>query len=74
MPIYQSATFKGFGEGQVYDYSRSGNPTRSFLQNHLAKIASAKHAFAVSSGMASLDVIFRHLKPGDEIIAGQFEN
>lgn len=29
VPIYQTATFKGMG-GQ-YDYSRSGNPTRSHL-------------------------------------------
>ena len=29
VPIYQTATFKGMG-GQ-YDYSRSGNPTRSYL-------------------------------------------
>lgn len=29
VPIYQSATFKGVG-GQ-YDYSRSGNPTRTHL-------------------------------------------
>lgn len=29
VPIYQTATFKGMG-GQ-YDYTRSGNPTRSHL-------------------------------------------
>lgn len=29
VPIYQTATFKGVG--QEYDYSRSGNPTRSHL-------------------------------------------
>lgn len=29
VPIYQSATFKGVGN--EYDYSRSGNPTRSHL-------------------------------------------
>ncbi|KZW02791.1 cystathionine beta-l [Exidia glandulosa HHB12029] len=68
VPIYQSATFKGVG-GQ-YDYSRSGNPTRSHLVHHLAKMYSARHAFAVSSGMAALDVITRLLKPGDEVIAG----
>ncbi|TIA73832.1 hypothetical protein E3P91_01209 [Wallemia ichthyophaga] len=68
VPIYQSATFKGMnGE---YDYSRSGNPTRTHLQHHLAKISSAKHAFAVSSGMAALDVIARILKPGDHVVAG----
>lgn len=68
VPIYQTATFKGMG-GQ-YDYSRSGNPTRSHLEHHIAKISNASHAFAVTSGMGALDVIFRLLKPGDEIIAG----
>ncbi|KAF9266510.1 cystathionine beta-l [Marasmius fiardii PR-910] len=68
VPIYQTATFKGVaGE---YDYSRSGNPTRSHLEHHIAKISSASYAFAVSSGMAALDVILRMLKPGDEVIAG----
>lgn len=68
VPIYQTATFKGI-DGQ-YDYSRSGNPTRSHLEHHIAKISSATHAFAVSSGMAALDIILRVLKPGDEVIAG----
>ncbi|EPQ52753.1 cystathionine beta-l [Gloeophyllum trabeum ATCC 11539] len=68
VPIYQTATFKGVaGE---YDYTRSGNPTRTHLEHHIAKISSAGHAFAVSSGMAALDVITRLLKPGDEVIAG----
>ncbi|GJE85526.1 cystathionine beta-lyase [Phanerochaete sordida] len=68
VPIYQTATFKGVG-GE-YDYSRSGNPTRTHLEHHLAKISSANHAFVVSSGMAALDVITRILKPGQEVIAG----
>ncbi|CAK7902803.1 cystathionine gamma-lyase [[Candida] anglica] len=71
-PLYQSATFKqpslsNMGE---YDYTRSGNPTRTYLQNQLAKIMKANHAFAVTSGMGCLDVITRLLKPGDEVIAG----
>ncbi|KAF7795964.1 hypothetical protein EIP86_007133 [Pleurotus ostreatoroseus] len=68
VPIYQTATFKGVG-GE-YDYSRSGNPTRTHLEHHIAKISSAQHAFTVSSGMACLDVITRILKPGCEVIAG----
>ncbi|TCD63579.1 cystathionine beta-lyase [Steccherinum ochraceum] len=68
VPIYQTATFKGVG-GE-YDYSRSGNPTRTHLEHHIAKISSAQHAFAVSSGMAALDIITRLLKPGSEVIAG----
>ncbi|WLF77454.1 homoserine O- acetyltransferase [Lodderomyces elongisporus] len=71
-PLYQSATFKqpSLSNMGAYDYTRSGNPTRTHLQTHLAKIMKAKHAFAVSSGMGCLDVITRLLKPGDEVIAG----
>ncbi|KAF1344121.1 cystathionine beta-lyase-like protein [Delphinella strobiligena] len=68
MPIYQSATFKG--EGNSYDYTRSGNPTRTHLERHLAKIMNAHRALVVSSGMAALDVITRLLKPGDEVVTG----
>jgi cystathionine beta-lyase/cystathionine gamma-synthase len=68
VPIYQTATFKGVnGE---YDYTRSGNPTRTYLEHHLAKIYSASHAFTVSSGMAALDIITRLVKPNSSIIAG----
>ncbi|ODV65233.1 cystathionine beta-l [Hyphopichia burtonii NRRL Y-1933] len=71
-PLYQSATFKqpslsNMGE---YDYTRSGNPTRTYLQNHMARIMKANYTFAVTSGMGCLDVITRLLKPGDEVIAG----
>ncbi|KAJ1967371.1 cystathionine beta-lyase [Dispira parvispora] len=72
VPIYQSATFKqpgAHGSGE-YDYSRSGNPTRSHVESHLAKIMRAQRAFVVSSGMSALDVILRLVKAGEEIIAG----
>ncbi|CAG8539158.1 3969_t:CDS:2 [Ambispora gerdemannii] len=60
-PIYQTATFKQNSATEVgdFDYTRSGNPTRSVLESHLAKIMSAKRAFAVSSGMSAFDVIAR---------------
>ncbi|KAG0252022.1 cystathionine beta-lyase [Mortierella polycephala] len=72
MPIYQTATFKQTSSTQMgeYDYSRSGNPTRSHVENHLAKIMAAKRAFAVNSGMTALDVITRMVKAGEEVIAG----
>ncbi|KAF9897646.1 cystathionine beta-lyase [Lobosporangium transversale] len=72
MPIYQTATFKQQSSTQMgeYDYSRSGNPTRSHVENHLAKIMSAKRAFAVNSGMTALDVITRLVKANEEVIAG----
>lgn len=72
MPIYQTATFKQTSNsgGLEYDYTRSGNPTRSHLERHLAKIMSAARTLVVSSGMGALDVITRLLRPGDEVITG----
>ncbi|KAF2113290.1 cystathionine beta-lyase-like protein [Lophiotrema nucula] len=73
VPIYQSATFKqdsARGGEQEYDYTRSGNPTRTHLERHLAKIMSANRALVVSSGMGCLDVITRLLRPGDEVVTG----
>ncbi|KAK4462824.1 cystathionine beta-lyase [Cladorrhinum samala] len=72
IPIYQSATFKQTSSngGNEYDYTRSGNPTRTHLERHLAKIMNATRALAVGSGMGALDVITRLLKPGDEVITG----
>ncbi|KAF2242867.1 cystathionine beta-lyase-like protein [Trematosphaeria pertusa] len=73
VPIYQSATFKqssATGGGGEYDYTRSGNPTRTHLERHLAKIMNANRALVVSSGMGALDVITRLLRPGDEVVTG----
>ncbi|KAI1816450.1 cystathionine beta-l [Poronia punctata] len=72
IPIYQSATFKQTSSsgGDEYDYTRSGNPTRTHLERHMAKIMNATRALAVGSGMGALDVITRLLRPGDEVITG----
>ncbi|KAF7198438.1 Cystathionine beta-lyase [Pseudocercospora fuligena] len=69
MPIYQTATFKGL-PGQEYDYTRSGNPTRSHLERHMAKIMGANRALVAGSGMGALDIITRLLKTGDEVVTG----
>ena len=66
-PLYLSATFHGKGP---YDYSRSGNPSRSHVETHLAKLQHAYASYCVSSGMSALDVILRLLKSGDHIICG----
>lgn len=71
-PIYQSATFYQPSATQAgeYDYTRSGNPTRTHLERHLAKIMGASRCLAVGSGMGALDVITRLLRPGDEVVTG----
>jgi len=60
-PIYQTATFEqdsalGFGE---YDYSRSGNPTRTVLETQLAELEGGRFGFAFSSGMTALSTLLR---------------
>jgi len=71
-PIYQTATFEQptateFGE---YDYTRSGNPTRTLLEQQLADLEDAGYARAFASGMAALTALTRIVKPGEEIVAG----
>ncbi|QPG76215.1 hypothetical protein FOA43_003601 [Brettanomyces nanus] len=72
-PLYQSATFRASDashEGK-FAYTREGNPTRTTLQNHVAKLIGCKYVLAVNSGMACLDIIIHLLEPGDELICGQ---
>ncbi|KAL4457693.1 hypothetical protein ABPG75_012558 [Micractinium tetrahymenae] len=71
-PIYQTATFQQPGAIDMgeYDYSRSGNPTRTVLEKQLAILEGAERAFAFSSGMAALAAVTRLLKAGDHVVAG----
>ena len=71
-PIYQTATFRQptaseFGE---YDYTRSGNPTRSLVEQQLAELEGGTGACAFASGMAAITALTRLVEHGDEIIAG----
>jgi O-acetylhomoserine/O-acetylserine sulfhydrylase-like pyridoxal-dependent enzyme len=70
MPIYQSSTFiqPAADEFQEYDYTRSGNPTRSALETLVAGMEGAHAAFAFTSGMAALSNMTRLLQAGDEIL------
>jgi cystathionine beta-lyase len=71
-PIYQTATFgqPGATEGGEYDYSRSGNPTRTVLERAVAQVEGADRALAFSSGMAALSTVTKLLSSGDHIVAG----
>jgi cystathionine beta-lyase len=71
-PIYQTATFEQDSAERFgpYDYSRSGNPTRTVLETNLAKLENAAGAYCFSSGMAAISAVARLLSAGDEILAG----
>jgi len=66
-PIHVSTTFK-FGNNGNYDYSRSGNPTRSILENTLAALDEMKFGLAFSSGSAVLATVVASLTPEEEIL------
>jgi len=71
-PIYQTATFAQDSalDCGPYDYSRSGNPTRSVLETHLAELEGAERAFTFGSGMAALTAVSRLVAAGEHILAG----
>ncbi|CAG9464658.1 unnamed protein product [Pedinophyceae sp. YPF-701] len=71
-PIYQTATFgqPAATENGEYDYTRSGNPTRTLLEDHLAALEGADRAFAFASGMAALAACTRLVSTGGHIVAG----
>lgn len=71
-PIYQTATFgqPGATQGGEYDYTRSGNPTRTVLEMAVAQMEGAERALAFSSGMSALSAVTQLLTCGDHIVAG----
>ncbi len=72
VPIYQASTFhqQEWGRPPVYDYSRSGNPTRHAVEHLIAELEGAKHGFAFASGIAAVTGVLLTLSAGDHVIAG----
>ncbi|HUC33378.1 MAG TPA: PLP-dependent transferase, partial [Ilumatobacteraceae bacterium] len=61
VPISLSTTFaqQGVGQHQGYEYSRSGNPTRTAYETQVAALERAAHGLAFASGLAAEDNILR---------------
>lgn len=71
-PVYQTSTYQqqGVGKNKGYEYSRTGNPTRTALEAALAALEGGAYGLAFSSGMAATDTVMRLLSPGDHVLAG----
>jgi len=69
-PIYLSTAYKhkGLGQSTGYDYTRTKNPTRSILEDGIAKLEGGDAGYACSSGMAAIQLILTLFRPGDELI------
>lgn len=71
VPIYQTSTYaqREVGVHQGYEYSRTGNPTRSALETCLASLEGATWARAFASGMATTASLLYLLSAGDHVVA-----
>lgn len=54
---------------QLYEYSRSGNPTRDVLEKCLASLDNGKYGLAFCSGLGTTTIITQLLSAGDHIIS-----
>jgi cystathionine gamma-lyase len=71
VPIYATSTYTQAAPGQHkgYEYSRTGNPTRTALETCLAALEGAERGLAFASGLAATNAVLAQLKPGDEVAA-----
>src|SRR5436309_3825563 len=71
VPIYATSTYTqaAVGEHKGYEYSRSGNPTRTALETCLAALEGGERGLAFASGLAATTAVFSLLRPGDEVAA-----
>src|SRR5512146_2800146 len=72
-PIYQTAMFRhsGLGESTGYDYSRSGNPTRTQLEQAIAQLEHGAIGLAFPSGMAAITTLAMLFRSGDHLILSE---
>jgi cystathionine beta-lyase/cystathionine gamma-synthase len=70
-PIYATSTFaqSAPGETRGYDYTRSGNPNFTNLEQTLCALEAAEFATVFASGMAAITAVISTLSSGDLVIA-----
>lgn len=72
-PIYFSTAFRheeiGLQDG--YDYIRTGNPTRDVLEEAVANLEKGDQAFATSSGMAAVQLVFSLFEQDSHFISSR---
>ncbi|MGY1604321.1 cystathionine gamma-synthase [Geodermatophilus sp. SYSU D00815] len=72
VPLHLTTTYKQDGVGGLrggYEYSRSGNPTRTALQEALASLEQGAAGLAFASGLAAEDTLLRTVcVPGSHVV------
>lgn len=72
VPVYLTSTYQqeAIAKHKGYEYSRTGNPTRTALEEALASVEGGKFGLALASGVAATTTVLSLLKSGDHIVAG----
>ncbi len=70
-PIFQTSTYAqtGLNENKGYEYSRSGNPTRTALESSIASLENANYGLVFASGLAAEQAVLSILKTGDHMVS-----
>jgi cystathionine beta-lyase/cystathionine gamma-synthase len=70
VPIYQTSTYtqEGIGKHKGYEYARTGNPTRTALEQCLASLEGAKFGLCFASGLAATNTAMNLLSAGDHVV------
>src|SRR4030066_1695709 len=70
VPIFQTSTYArdDVGKTKGYEYSRTGNPTRTALETIIAGLENGSHGLAFASGMSAVDSVVRLLSKGDHVV------
>jgi cystathionine gamma-synthase len=69
-PLHLSSTFEfaGFARPRRYDYTRSGNPTRSQLADALAELEGGAGAVVTNTGMSAATLALQLVRPSDTVL------
>lgn len=80
-PVYQTSTYvqpsPGVHVGR-FDYARTGNPTRTALEENLASLEKGRFGLCFASGCAAMSTVLMSLKSGahvvmcDDVYGGSF--
>ena len=71
-PVYLTSTYvqESPGKHKGFEYSRTGNPTRSALEACLASLEGGAHGLAFASGCAAAATLMHLFEAGDHVVCG----
>jgi len=72
-PIHANSTYvqDAPGDHRGYEYSRTGNPTRTDLEANVASLENGEYGRAFSSGMGAINTVLNLLESGDHVVASE---